>query len=103
MDWKRGEVAPPFFAQQRSLLMGWVLLGHLGLGLGMGLGAPGPDGPVLLLGHLGMGLGAPGPDGPVLPVTARNPARLAYGSAALVASLREQHCHFATLPITLNR
>ena len=38
--------------------------------------------------------------GLVLLCTAQNPARLVYGSAALVASLRGQHCHFATLPIT---
>ena len=37
--------------------------------------------------------------GLVLLCTAQNPARLVYGSAALVASLRGQHCHFATLPI----
>ena len=36
--------------------------------------------------------------GLVLPATTQNPARLVYGSAALVASLRGQHCHFATLP-----
>ena len=37
--------------------------------------------------------------GLVLSCTAQNPARLVYGSAALVASLRGQHCHFATLPM----
>ena len=60
-----------------------MLLGGVG---GLGLG--------------GWGLGAPGPDGQVLPGIAQNPARLVYGSAALVASLRGQHCHFATLPIS---
>ena len=39
-----------------------------------------------------------GSTGLVLSVHTQNPARLVYGSAALVASLREQHCHFATLP-----
>ena len=39
--------------------------------------------------------------GLVLSCTAQNPARLVYGSAALVASLRGQHCHFATLPIII--
>ena len=37
--------------------------------------------------------------GLVLLCTAQNPARLVYGSAALVASLRGQQSHFATLPI----
>ena len=37
--------------------------------------------------------------GLVLLCTAQNPARLVYGSAALVASLREQQSHFATLPM----
>ena len=44
-----------------------------------------------------------GPTGLVLSCTTQNPARLVYGSAALVATLRGQHCHFATLPITLRR
>ena len=48
---------------------------------------------------LGLGLGALGSTGLVLPATAQNPARLVYGSAALVASLRGQQSHFATLPI----
>ena len=39
--------------------------------------------------------------GLVLHATAQNPVRLGYGSAALVASLRGQHCHFATLPINV--
>ena len=54
---------------------------------------------------LGLGLGAGGWGwvlvgwtGLVLSATAHNPARLVYGSAALVASLRGQHCHYATLP-----
>ena len=38
--------------------------------------------------------------GLVLSGTTRNPARLVYGSAALVASLRGQQSHFATLPIS---
>ena len=38
--------------------------------------------------------------GLVLPAPAQNPARLVYGSAALVASLRGQQSHFATLPNT---
>ena len=37
--------------------------------------------------------------GLVLPAAAHSPARLVYGSAALVASLRGQQSHFATLPI----
>ena len=53
---------------------------------GLGLGAGG----WVLLGWTGL----------VLLCTAQNPARLVYGSAALVASLRGQHCHFATLPTT---
>ena len=40
--------------------------------------------------------------GLVLLCTAQDPARLVYGSAALVASLRGQHCHFATLLIMLS-
>ena len=40
--------------------------------------------------------------GLVLLCTAQNPARLVYGSAALVASLRGQQSHFATLPIISN-
>ena len=40
-----------------------------------------------------------GSTGLVLPATAQNPVRLVYGSAALVASLRGQQSHFATLPI----
>ena len=39
-----------------------------------------------------------GPTGLVLSCTAQNPARLVYGSAVLVASLRGQQSHFATLP-----
>ena len=39
--------------------------------------------------------------GLVLSGTTRNPARLVYGSAALVASLRGQQSHFATLPTNL--
>ena len=49
----------------------------------------------------GLGLGALGWTGLVLPATAQNPARLVYGSAALVASLRGQQSHFTTLPINL--
>ena len=37
--------------------------------------------------------------GPMLPATAQNPDRQVYGSAALVASLRGQQSHFATLPV----
>ena len=62
------------------------LLGAGGWGWGWGWG-------------LGLGLGALGSTGLVLPATAQNPARLVYGSAALVASLRGQQSHFATLPI----
>ena len=64
--------------------MGWGL-GGLGAG-GLGLGAGG----WVLLGWTG----------PVLLCTAQNPARLVYGSAALVASPTEQHCHFATAATT---
>ena len=46
----------------------------------------------------GWGLGALGWTGLVLSETIQNPARLVYGSAALVASLRGQQSHFATLP-----
>ena len=35
----------------------------------------------------------------MLPATTQGPARLVDGSAALVASLRGQQSHFATLPI----
>ena len=37
--------------------------------------------------------------GLVLFETVQNPGRLVYGSAALVASLRGQQSHFATLPM----
>ena len=40
-----------------------------------------------------------GSTGLVLPTAAQNTVRLVYGSAALVASLREQQGNFATLPI----
>ena len=43
-----------------------------------------------------------GPTGLLLSCTAQNPARLVYGSAALVASLRGQQSHFATLPTNAN-
>ena len=56
--------------------------------MGLGLGAGG----WVLLGWTGL----------VLPVHAQNHVCLVYGSAALVASLREQQSHFATLPITKN-
>ena len=59
------------------------------MGWGLGAGGWGAGGWVLL-----------GWTGLVLLCTAQNPARLVYGSAALVASLRGQHCHFATLPMT---
>ena len=39
--------------------------------------------------------------GLVLSCTAQNLARLVYGSAALVASLRGQQSHFATLLIIM--
>ena len=74
---------------------GWVLLGP------MGRRSPGTaqnPGCSWELWGWGMGLGAPGLDGQALPGTAQNPARLVYGSAALVASLRGQQSHFATLP-----
>ena len=51
--------------------------------------------------HWGLGAGGwvlLGWTGLVLLCTAQNPARLVYGSAALVASLRGQQSHFATLP-----
>ena len=57
------------------------------MGWGLGLGGWG----WVLLGWTGL----------VLSVHAQNPARLVYGSAALVASLRGQQSHFATLPISL--
>ena len=60
-------------------------------GGGWGWGVGGTGGWVLL-----------GWTGLVLLCTAQNPARLVYGSAALVASLRGQHCHFATLPKNLS-
>ena len=58
------------------------------------------DGVKFLLGW-GLGLGALGWTGLVLFETGQNPTRLVYGSAALVASLRGQLSHFATLPIIL--
>ena len=70
---------------------------HLGLGLGAGCSwvqsytfGAGAGGWVLL-----------GSTGLVLSGPAQDPARLVYGSAALVASLREQQNHFATLPIMI--
>ena len=63
-------------------------VGGVPFGLGLGAGA----GVWVLLGWTGL----------VLLCTAQNPARLVYGSAALVASLRGQQSHFATLPITKN-
>ena len=42
-----------------------------------------------------------GTTGLVLPAAAQSPARLVYGSAALVASLRGQPRPFATLPISV--
>ena len=57
----------------------------------MGMGSRGNWGWVLL-----------GWTGLVLLCTAQNPARLVYGSAALVASLRGQQSHFATLPINIS-
>ena len=59
----------------------------------------GPSGSAEFL--LGLGAGGwvlLGWTGLVLSGTTRNPARLVYGSAALVASLRGQQSHFATLP-----
>ena len=76
MDWKRGEVA----SESQSLLLKTPPRVKFLLGLG-GWGW-------LLLGWTGL----------VLPAPAQNPARLVYGSAALVASLRGQQSHFATLP-----
>ena len=61
----------------------------------------GEGGRVASVSKVPFGLGALGSTGLVLSCTAQNPARLVYGSAALVASLRGQHCHFATLPITV--
>ena len=67
---------------------------YLGLGLGAGCSwvpnytfGAGAGGWVLL-----------GSTGLVLSGPAQDPARLVYGSAALVASLRGQQNHFATLP-----
>ena len=95
MDWQRGEVASRLstalflccsstlhcssMAVGMKFLLGlggwgWVLLGWTGL---------------VLLGWTGL----------VLPATAQNPARLVYGSAAIVASLRGPQSHFDPLPI----
>ena len=75
MDWKRGEVAslarPPAHEVR----------------FGAGAGGWG----WVLLDSTGL----------VLPAAAQRPARLVYGSAALVASLRGQQSHFATLPINM--
>ena len=76
---------------------GWVLLGPTGR---RSPGTAQNPGCSWELRGWGMGLGAPGLDGQALPGTAQNPARLVYGSAALVASLRGQQSHFATLPIS---
>ena len=78
MDWKRGEVASRVYCFWNKVPFG---------GLGAGAGGWGAGGWVLL-----------GWTGLVLSCTAQNPARLVYGSAALVASLRGQQSHFATLP-----
>ena len=71
---------------------------HLGLGLGAGCSwvqsytfGAGAGGWVLL-----------GSTGLVLSGPAQDPARLVYGSAALVASLRGQQSHFATLPMKIH-
>ena len=78
---------------QTLVLLGW------GLGAGCSREAGGCISRHLYFWAGGWGLGAPGPDGQALPGTAQNPARLVYGSAALVASLRGQQSHFATLPM----
>ena len=79
-----------------KFLLGW----GLGLGAGCSLQSKVPFG--LGAGAGGWGWVLLGWTGLVLLCTAQNPARLVYGSAALVASLRGQHCHFATLPIISN-
>ena len=56
--------------------------------LGWGAGAGGWGWGWVLAGWTGL----------VLPAAAHSPARLVYGSAALVASLRGQQSHLATLP-----
>ena len=95
MDWKRGEVAScgfPHQSLQTAVLLhsrNTLLCSSIALGIKFLLGAGGWG-----------GLGALGTTGLVLPATAQSPARLVYGSAALVASLRGQQSHFATLPIT---
>ena len=76
MDWKRGEAA----SESQSLLLKTPPRVKFLLELGGWV----------LLGWTGL----------VLSGIPRNPTRLVYGSAALVASLRGQQSHFATLPIS---
>ena len=74
-----------------AVLLGWaglVLSGHPSKVPFGGWGAGGWGWGWVLLGWTGI----------VLSGNTRNPARLVYGSAALVASLRGQQSHFATLP-----
>ena len=87
MDWKRGEVASRLSAALFLCCSSTLHCSSIAVGIKFLLGAGGLGGWVLL-----------GWTGLVLSGTTRNPARLVYGSAALVASLRGQQSHFATLP-----
>ena len=86
MDWKRGEVASRLSAALFLCCSSTLHCSSIAVGIKFLLGLGGWG--WVLLGWTGL----------VLPATAQNPARLVYGSAALVASLRGQQSHFATLP-----